>query len=98
MENKWTRGPWMVTPSGYRVMWVDKTPPGEATDSGVICDTATNQKTRTRENAANAKLIAKAPEMAALLLKLFNDESAMCELPASTVTEIKELLREAGAL
>lgn len=36
-------------------------------DIGVICDTANNKATRTAENMANAKLIAAAPELLAVV-------------------------------
>lgn len=87
-KHAWTPGPWSRYndgPSSNIFL--------ESTKNGSVCKLANNSHAE-----ANAKLIAKAPEMANLLLKLFNDESAMCEIPAITVNEIKELLREAGAL
>lgn len=54
-----TAGPWEVCPSGYRVMSKPLTGYGRC-----ICDTANNAKTRNAENAANARLIAAAPELA----------------------------------
>lgn len=72
-QDKHTPGPWEIAPgSEYRVMWASRTPEGEIADCGVICDTASNLKTRTRENAANARLIAAAPEMYDALKAMLN--------------------------
>jgi len=58
---KHTPGPWQVASSmcPYRVIAAVEEPFGVV----VVCDTANNAKTRTPENAANANLIAAAPEM-----------------------------------
>lgn len=63
-------GPWEVSPTGYRVSAVKRDAQGIVTDFHYICDTANNKATRTPENAANAKLIAAAPDMAEALLEL----------------------------
>ena len=59
-----TPGPWTVTDgSAYRVMSANKVVHGGVEFGIYICDTANNAKTRTPENAANARLIAAAPEL-----------------------------------
>lgn len=63
--SKDTPGPWKVTDSGYRVVRVSYSPSDSetVTDCRYICDTANNKATRIPENAANARLIAAAPEL-----------------------------------
>lgn len=58
-ESKFTPGPWDA--KKWRVCAGIE--PGQHIK--VICDTATNNKTRTEENAANARLIAAAPDLLA---------------------------------
>jgi hypothetical protein len=99
-SQQWTPGPWQVTPTGYRIMWVGKQSDGTIIDSSVICDTATNKASRTKQNAANAKLIAKAPEMAQLLIDFVDYSECHCTNGKGDCIfcAAKKVLREAGAL
>lgn len=54
---KYTPGPWVVTPDGYRVM------PDDPLADKVIAYTALNNEERREEARANAKLIASAPAL-----------------------------------
>lgn len=72
---KHTPGPWDVAPSGYRVMSANRVVEGRTIWGVYICDTANNPKTRTPENAANARLIAAAPDMLAALKELADDDA-----------------------
>lgn len=61
----------------------------------VICDTANNLKTRTEENAANAALIAAAPEMLAALRHLVAASAGVrCESEADAAM-LREAMRPA---
>jgi hypothetical protein len=109
-KQAWTPGPWQVTPTGYRVMWVGKQSDGTIIDSSVICDTATNNASRTKQNAANAKLIAKAPQSTEKLLEFYEAakswhsvhghgrDSVQCDEFCRLMNEAEPVLREAGAL
>lgn len=73
MSEKHTPGPWEA--SRWRVCKLEPLK--------VICDTAHNQRTRTPENEANAKLIAAAPDLL-----------AACEAGERALTEIVEAIQE----
>lgn len=61
-----TLGPWQQV-SPWRVCNVS----ADGREIKVICDTGTNQASRTIENAANARLIAAAPELLEALKELY---------------------------
>jgi hypothetical protein len=59
-DAKFTPGPWSA--KDWRIC---RNVVGDATGFRFICDTATNKESRNDENAANAKLIAAAPDLLA---------------------------------
>jgi hypothetical protein len=75
-----TAGPWQLAASEFRVVWTKRNADGELLDSGVICDTANNARTRTKENAANARLIAAAPELLSSLQEFMALRQSMIDL------------------
>ena len=66
----YTKGPWTLSSDGYRIL-------GSGNAHGLIdkqiAFTAHNQKTRTPENAANARLIAAAPTAHELIARAVTD-------------------------
>lgn len=86
MKPKFTPGPWEIASgSAYRVVWVEFGADGKITDCELICDTANNAKTRTPENAANARLISAAPEMYEAMIEL---DAALMAIQEDIDTEL----------
>ncbi len=82
-EKKWGEfsetGKWELAPAGFRVVSTKRNAAGELIAADVVCDTANNAKTRTPENAARARLIAKAPALLAKNGKLKSERTALLE-------------------
>jgi hypothetical protein len=110
-KQAWTPGPWAIDDNDqYSILIVSpwSTTVRPEKDSGYgdyrgahVCELhhQNSNPCVSKEHAeANARLISKAPEMAAALLQIFND-AGDCTCPQCTnIRKAERILREAGAL